>query len=190
MMDMRCSLTALVFAALCAPAMAQTPSTGTTPEAEGTGPAEQRSDAEASAPQAEEGAATEDAIVAPEPRPRTWNKRQVASLRGLDKITGRYTDFRMRVGQPYEFGSLRVHLQVCYQTPPEEVPESAAFLQIDSLKPMADLIDEDTEAEPRIFSGWMFASSPGLNALEHPVYDVWVIECAAPEAPERPGDTD
>lgn len=147
-------------------------------------------------------AGPQDETANPEERSRTWNKRQVATLRGLDKITGRYQDFQMEVGEPHRFGSLRVHLRVCFQTPPEEVPESAAFLQVDSLTPMSEAVEEQPgaeaqkadeaqkagEEEPRIFSGWMFASSPGLNALEHPVYDIWVIECAPPPpmpAPEE-----
>ncbi|NBC19938.1 MAG: DUF2155 domain-containing protein [Alphaproteobacteria bacterium] len=137
---------------------------------------------------AEKAAGPENETANPEDRSRTWNKRQIATLRGLDKITGRYQDFQMKVGEPHRFGSLRVHLRVCFQTPPEEVPESAAFLQIDSLTPMSEALEEPPadeaqeadEEEPRIFSGWMFASSPGLNALEHPVYDIWVIECAPP----------
>jgi len=120
-------------------------------------------------------------------------------LRALDKITGRFTDFLLSAEQPMVYGSLRVELDVCYQTPPEEVPESAAFLRIYT----ADSKQVQTMAVPRAlteaereeanvsdeieqhFSGWMFASSPGLNALEQPVYDVWVINCNA-EIPDTP----
>lgn len=111
-----------------------------------------------------------------EQREPVWLQRDTATLRGLDKITGRSTDFVVTVGEAVAFGSLRVSLDVCYQKPPEEPPESAAFLQISGTRPMYD----DTSEDPlgTLFSGWMFASSPGLNALEHPVYDVWVIECA------------
>lgn len=124
-----------------------------------------------------EGEAEEEESV----RERVWLQRQTASLRGLDKITGRSTDFQVRVGEIYRFGSLELDLKVCYQTPPEEVPESAAFLQVTSTLPMeSELVPSENET-PMIFSGWMFASSPGLNALEHPVYDVWVIECATPQ---------
>ncbi len=185
---LRLGLMAVSVAALGAISAAQTaPAEDPREDASDALPGEGTSDSQSETVSDEAGADT-DSIETPRARPRTWNKRQAATLRGLDKITGRSTDFRMRVGQPFEFGSLRVHLQVCYQTPPEEVPESAAFLQVDSLKPMADIIDENAEAEPRIFSGWMFASSPGLNALEHPVYDVWVIECAATPAPDVPAE--
>ena len=123
---------------------------------------------------------------APATPERTWKKREVATLRGLDKITGRYTDMQIAVGEPIEYGSLQVAMQVCFQTPPEEVPESAAFLQVDSLIPMSERIEESDDFDPRLFSGWMFASSPGLNALEHPVYDVWVIECERPDPSGSP----
>ena len=121
----------------------------------------------------------------------TFVQKDTATLRALDKITGRSTDIDVKVGEPVVFGSLKVELQVCYQTPPEEAPESAAFLKIASTQPVAvetkeaavDAEDVETVSEenPELFSGWMYASSPGLSALEHPVYDVWVIRCAAPE---------
>ena len=121
----------------------------------------------------------------------TFVQKDTATLRALDKITGRSTDIDVKVGEPVVFGSLKVELQVCYQTPPEEAPESAAFLKIVSTQPVAvetmeaavDAEDVETVSEenPELFSGWMYASSPGLSALEHPVYDVWVIRCAAPE---------
>lgn len=115
-------------------------------------------------------------------------KQGTATLRALDKITGRSTDIEVKVGDPIVYGSLKVELKVCYQTPPEERPESAAYLIVNSTQPVA--VESMTQAEaasdvetvseenPLLFSGWMFASSPGLNALEHPVYDIWVIECA------------
>ncbi|MEM0984801.1 MAG: DUF2155 domain-containing protein [Pseudomonadota bacterium] len=110
---------------------------------------------------------------------QTWVQKEKATLRALDKITGRSTDIVVTVGEPVAFGSLEVGLQVCYQTPPEEAPESAAFLQVHSLKPQKT--EDGIEDRPIVFSGWMFASSPGLSALEHPVYDVWVIECETPD---------
>lgn len=131
----------------------------------------------------------------------TYVQKDRATLRALDKITGRSTDIEVFVGQPVVFGSLKVELDVCYQTPPEEAPESAAFLKIASTQPVAvetmdaavDANDVETVSEenPILFSGWMFASSPGLSALEHPVYDIWVIRCTAPDpvklpAPARP----
>lgn len=121
----------------------------------------------------------------------TFVQKDTATLRALDKITGRSTDIDVKVGEPVVFGSLKVELQVCYQTPPEEAPESAAFLKIASTQPVAvetmeaavdaEEVETVSEENPELFSGWMYASSPGLSALEHPVYDVWVIRCAAPE---------
>ena len=131
------------------------------------------------------------ALVAGAAHAATFVKKDTATLRALDKITGRSTDINVKVGEPVVFGSLKVELQVCYQTPPEEAPESAAFLKIASTQPVAvetmeaavDAEDVETVSEdnPELFSGWMYASSPGLSALEHPVYDIWVIRCAAPD---------
>lgn len=124
----------------------------------------------------------------------TFAKQDRATLRALDKITGRSVDITVKVGEPVVFGSLNVELKACFQTPPEEVPESAAFLKISSLRPVSAEQAEVAPAavaegeQPVLFSGWMYASSPGLSALEHPVYDIWVIRCTAPapvKLPER-----
>ncbi len=103
-----------------------------------------------------------------------------ATLRGLDKITGRAVDIDVGVGDGILIGGLWVVLQACYASPPEEIPESAAFLQIEDQGFSADpqvLAVSEADPEKRVFSGWMFSSSPGLSALEHPLYDVWVIKC-------------
>ncbi|MEM6626893.1 MAG: DUF2155 domain-containing protein [Pseudomonadota bacterium] len=99
-----------------------------------------------------------------------------AKVRGLDKITGNATDFVLNTGQTMEFGGISLTLRACHQAPPEDPPEAAAFLEIISNR-KDPTTGESLEEDPRLFSGWMFASSPGLNALEHPVYDVWVINC-------------
>jgi len=93
----------------------------------------------------------------------------MAVLRGLDKVTGRAIDINAPAGVPVRFGTLTLTMRTCYTVPPEEPPETSAFLQIDETLPGA--------ASKRMFSGWMFASTPALNALEHPTYDVWVITC-------------
>jgi hypothetical protein len=90
-------------------------------------------------------------------------------LQGLDKITARVTAIEAPVGKPVTFGSLSITARHCEKNPPEEAPEAAAFLEIVDAKP--------GEAPVKLFSGWMFASSPAVSALEHPVYDVWVIDC-------------
>ena len=118
----------------------------------------------------------------------TWVQQDKATLRALDKITGRSSDIDIKAGEPIIFGALEVELMVCYQTPPEEAPESAAFLQVRSVQPMET--EAGLEEKPQVFSGWMFASSPGLSALEHPVYDVWVIECQTPDVPVSPAEAE
>jgi hypothetical protein len=92
-----------------------------------------------------------------------------AVLQGLDKVTARILTFNAPVDKPVAFGSLRVRVRTCVKRPPEEPPESAAFLEITDERP--------GEVVKRVYSGWMFASSPGLSAMEHPVYDVWVVDC-------------
>jgi hypothetical protein len=108
----------------------------------------------------------------------------VALLQGLDKITARVSKFEAPVGAAVRFGTLSIRVRDCEKTPPEETPESAAFLEIDELRP--------AEARVRLFSGWMFASSPALSALEHPVYDVNVLDCrtASGSAQAPPGKSE
>lgn len=92
-----------------------------------------------------------------------------AVLQGLDKVTARIFTFDAPLDRPVRFGRLQIVARACNKTPPEEPPESAAFLEITELPP---------DGEPRrLFTGWMFASSPALSALEHPVYDIWVVDC-------------
>ena len=92
-----------------------------------------------------------------------------AVLQGLDKITGHVRTIQATIDQPIRFGTLDILVRTCRKRPPDEQPESAAYLQITETKP-------GEEAKP-LFSGWMFASSPAVSALEDPVYDVWVIGC-------------
>ena len=90
-------------------------------------------------------------------------------LQGLDKVTARVWTFDVPVGQAVRFGTLEIVPRFCDYRPPEEPPESAAFLDIYEARPGEEKAD--------LFHGWMFGSSPALNALEHPVYDVWVVGC-------------
>ncbi len=94
---------------------------------------------------------------------------EVAVLQGLDKITARISTFEAPVDEIVRFGTFEIIARTCHKTPPEEPPERAAFLEITEVRP-------DSPSAP-IFTGWMFASSPALSAVEHPVYDVWVIDC-------------
>jgi len=105
----------------------------------------------------------------------------VAQLQGLDKITARISTFEVPVGQVARFGTLEIRVDACYRTPPEELPESATFLDI------ADIREDGNTPRKDLFSGWMFASSPGLSALEHPVYDVWLKECLDPAEGDASG---
>jgi hypothetical protein len=95
-------------------------------------------------------------------------------LQGLDKITARVSRLEVPIDGTVRFGTLEITARACHQTPPEEVPEASAFLEIREAKPGA--------APVAVFSGWMFASSPALSAMEHPVYDVWVLGCLAAAA--------
>jgi hypothetical protein len=90
-------------------------------------------------------------------------------LQALDKITARVSHITVPVGGTVTFGPLQITAKACDKHPPEETPESAAFLQVVEVK--------QGEAPVGRFSGWMFASSPALSAMEHPVYDLWVLDC-------------
>jgi hypothetical protein len=90
-------------------------------------------------------------------------------LRGLDKITGRPTNIFAPVGVPVEFATLTIIARYCYSTPPSEPPETTAFVEIADHRP--------DQPQKKVFSGWMHATSPSLNGLQHPLYDVWVISC-------------
>ncbi|MEQ9643716.1 MAG: DUF2155 domain-containing protein [Alphaproteobacteria bacterium] len=94
----------------------------------------------------------------------------MAILRGLDKITARITTFEAPIDKQVGFGTLLITVRACAKRPPEETPEVSAFLEVLERRP------GETEMV-NLFTGWMFASSPAISALEHPVYDVWVIDC-------------
>jgi hypothetical protein len=101
----------------------------------------------------------------------------MVKLRSLDKTTARTMTFKTDVGSTLKFGPIFIKVQSCRQSSPVEEPESAAFLQVWENSP---------EGEPQwIFSGWMFASSPGLSAMDHPIYEVWVMDCLNHDAPEE-----
>ena len=129
---------------------------------------------------------------APDPAPaQAALAQRAAVLQGLDKTTARVSTFAAPIGLPARFGTLEITARACAKKPPTEPPESAAFLEIVDVRPDSPAVE--------VFSGWMFASSPAISALEHPVYDVWVVDCrqageaaAAPEtttAGEGPDET-
>lgn len=92
-----------------------------------------------------------------------------ALLQGLNKVTARISPVSAPIGETVRFGTLAITVHRCLKRPPEEPPESAALMDIREIRP--------GETPVTLFKGWMFASSPALNALEHPVYDVWVKDC-------------
>lgn len=93
----------------------------------------------------------------------------VAVLQALDKVTARISTVDAPIDKAVKFGTLEIKARYCRKTSPEETPESVAFLEIDEVR--------RGETPTRRFSGWMFASSPAVSAMEHPVYDVWVVDC-------------
>lgn len=101
-------------------------------------------------------------------------KGDVVVLRTLDKVTATTQDYTVKVGESLTYGSLTVDVKHCEKKPPEEIPETYAFLQI--FDKTTDGSGEETEPQ-KLFSGWMLASKPAISALDHPVYDVWVIDC-------------
>ncbi|MFK4823949.1 DUF2155 domain-containing protein [Paenochrobactrum sp. BZR 588] len=93
----------------------------------------------------------------------------VAEFSGLDKITGRITTFDVYINETVQFGALQVTPKVCYSRTDNEAPRTDSFVEVDEIT-----LDRKIR---RIFNGWMFADSPGLNAVEHAVYDVWLKDC-------------
>ena len=102
-----------------------------------------------------------------------WLIGNIGVFQGLDKITARIKTFEIKVGIPKNFGILDIDLQKCVYSKPLDEPESIAFIKI------LDKSDKNSDAKEKslIFEGWIFASSPALNAMEHPVYDVSLISC-------------
>jgi hypothetical protein len=112
----------------------------------------------------------EDDTVVEAPTAHIDNRRAVFA--GLDKITGRTIKFDAAIGETVQFGALQVTPRACYTRPATEATNTDAFVEVDEVTLKGDI--------KRIFTGWMFASSPGLHAVEHPIYDVWLTDCSAP----------
>ena len=94
---------------------------------------------------------------------------RVAVFSGIDKITGRITSFDVYIDETVQFGALQVTPRVCYTRTEAEKPKTTSFIEVDEIT-----LDRKIR---RIFTGWMFADSPGLNAVEHSVYDIWLKTC-------------
>ena len=101
----------------------------------------------------------------------------VAVFAGLDKITGRIISLDVYIDETVQFGALQVTPRVCYTRPPTEPPQTDAFVEVDEIT-----LNRKVR---RIFTGWMFAASPGLHAVDHAVYDVWLTDCKA-SSPVKP----
>lgn len=119
--------------------------------------------------------APDETVIAP-PRQRINN--QTAVFSGLDKITGRIIAFDVAIDETVQFGALQVTPKVCYTRPPTETPQTTTFVEVDEVTLGGEV--------RRIYGGWMFAASPGLSGVEHPVYDVWLTDCKQ-TAPVVPG---
>jgi hypothetical protein len=103
----------------------------------------------------------------------------IAVLQGLDKMNARVQKFEAPLGKELTFGPLDIVVKSCRKTPPEDMPpEAVAYLEVRDSR----FKEEDLQL---LFRGWMFASSPALSALEHPNYDIWVLDCKKPEVKER-----
>src|SRR5450755_2600959 len=113
-----------------------------------------------------------DEVVTAPPAQKIVNKK--ASYSGLDKITGRIINFDEDIGETVQFGALRVKTDACYTRPATEAANTDAFVEVDEITLQGEV--------KRIFSGWMYAASPGLHGVEHPIYDIWLTDCKAPDA--------
>ena len=126
---------------------------------------------EASVPQAPAPLQPGDEVVVEPPAQKIVNKK--ATFSGLDKVTGRIINFDEEVGETVQFGALRVKTDACYTRPATEAANTDAFVEVDEITLQGEV--------KRIFSGWMFAASPGLHGVEHPIYDIWLSDCKEPE---------
>ena len=98
-----------------------------------------------------------------------------AVFSGLDKITGRIISFDVSINETVQFGALQVTPRACYTRPVTEAANTDAFIEADEITLQGEI--------KRVFTGWMFAASPGLHAIEHPIYDVWLADCKGPQQP-------
>ena len=121
------------------------------------------------------------AALVPAPAQADKIRNGTALFSGLDKITGRIIAFKAAMGETVQFGSLQVTARACFTRPATEAPQNETFVEVEEVSA--------TKEYKKIFSGWMFAASPGLHGIEHPIYDIWLTGCEAPgetivEAPQ------
>jgi hypothetical protein len=138
------------------------------------------------------GAAALAVLTAAIPAKADRIRNPTAVFAGLDKITGRIISFEVAIDETVQFGALQLTPKACWSRPPSEQPQTTSFVEVDEVT--------FSNEYRRIFGGWMFASSPGLHGIEHPVYDVWLTECKGgteiivdakePEQPLPPADAE
>lgn len=109
-------------------------------------------------------------------------KNPIAVFAALDKVTGRISHLEIPINKTVEFGALKVTPRVCDTRPPTDTPHTSSFVEVDEVKLTGEV--------QRIFTGWMFAESPGLHAVEHPVFDVWLTNCKTVSAPAPSGSSE
>gem|GEM_PF-82769 len=154
----------------------------TTPAPGGTRVARPQTTPPANVPRAPASLMPGDEVMIDTPTQKILNKK--ATFSGLDKITGRIINFDQQIGETVQFGALRIKTDACYTRPATEAANTDAFVEVEEITLQGDV--------KRIFSGWMFAASPGLHGVEHPIYDVWLTDCKEPEtqtasaAPDTP----
>jgi hypothetical protein len=101
-------------------------------------------------------------------------ENSIAVFSALDKVTARISRLEVPLNQTVLFGSLKVTPRACFSRPPDEAPKTTTFVEVEEVQ-----LDGK---QSRIFTGWMFAESPGLHAVEHPVFDVWLTSCGQPKS--------
>ncbi len=145
-----------------------TPNAPAQPPAGGVQPAQRQPRGAPQPQQPAEAAASPGDEVATEP-PGNKVPNPAGVFAGLDKITGRITSFDVALNETVQFGALQVTPRACYTRPPTETPHTDAFIEVDEVTLQGEI--------RRIYTGWMFAASPGLHAVEHPIYDIWLTDC-------------
>lgn len=116
------------------------------------------------------------------PGAATTISNPVAVFAGLDKITGRIITFDVYIDETVQFGALQITPRVCYTRPPNETQRTSSFIEVDQVTLRATI--------RRIFTGWMFAESPALNAIDHAVYDIWLVNCKTSSDVPSPAQRD
>lgn len=108
---------------------------------------------------------------------RSFEDAPIVEIRILDKVRAESRTYELAVGRTVAYANLRIRPRACRSSSPLDEPENAAFMQIWEIKP--------DKSSAWVFSGWMFASSPSLSAMDHPVYDIWVMNCRDPQKQSR-----